>query len=454
MYESFYFFAYFGLTIAHPMLLIYSEPVTHRLTYIARLLLEDLSGIRIKLTDNREEFLYYDGPKLNYSRNRVEEGFHVCPATLLFEKTVLDVAVPVRTAGEEVHLYPTNEGDLPFDVFAASFYLVTRYEEYIGHGKDRYGRFTPEESLASLHGFSGRPIVNLWASLLADRLKNTFPGLEASPRKYQFISTIDVDHAFAYKGRSLARTAGGLGRSVGRADLRSVAERFAVLAGLKEDPYDTFGFIREFHTWMDVVPHYFILFADYGGKDNNVSISDRGFRELIATLADESVVGIHPSLRSNRNPKRLEEEIAGLSAAAGREIRTSRQHFLKFSFPKTFRHLVTQGITDDFSMGFATSTGFRAGIAAPFRFFDLYRNEETPLTIHPFTCMDVTFRDYLRLTPGESAERIKQQVDLVRSVNGEFVSLWHNESLSDAGRWAGWRQVFEQTTAYAAGIKG
>jgi hypothetical protein len=224
-----------------------------------------------------------------------------------------------------------------------------------------------------------------------------------------------------------------------------------VLCGFKEDPYDTFDYIRRIHSRLGIMPWFFILFADYGGKDNNVILDRKVFRDLLASLADEATLGIHPSLSSNRSPKRLEKEISGLSSIAGREIRISRQHYLKFSFPRTFRHLVTFGITDDFSMGYASEVGFRAGIAHPFHFFDLYRNEVTPLTIHPVTVMDVTFRDYLRLAPENSIQRIKQLVDVVRSVNGEFVSLWHNESLTDTGRWAGWKRVFEETTAYAAG---
>jgi len=277
-----------------------------------------------------------------------------------------------------------------------------------------------------------------------------WPGLAMDPPKYRFVSSIDVDHAFAYRNRTLARTLGGMARSMRNMEFGEIRERLMVLAGLREDPYATFGYIRDFHMKHGIFPLYFILFADYGGDDNNVSLGSNEFRRLLARLADETIVGIHPSLSSNRKPERLAAEIEGLASAVGREIHCSRQHFLKFSFPKTFRRLVTNGITDDYSMGYATTCGFRAGIASPFRFFDLKRNEVTPLRIHPVSMMDVTCRDYLHLSPDESIARVKQQADLVRSVNGEFVSIWHNESLSDHGKWKGWRRVFEETTAYAA----
>lgn len=444
---------YFGLIIEQDMLLIYSQPVTNRLKYITRLLLGDLLGIETEFTENEGEFLSYEGPRINYSAQELNAGLQIVPSLLLYEKVVLDHKIDVEKAGMNIFLFPQDKGDFPFDVFAASFYLVTRYEEYESSKKDKYGRYDLSQSIAKAYEFLELPVVNIWAGMLSSSLRERFPALLQKQCRYRFIPTIDVDHAYAYKGRSLRRTLGGIGRSLYGFEFGKIAERIMVLSGFRNDPYDTFGYIMEFHRQLGIMPLFFILFADYGGNDNNVSLGRKNFRDLLAALADEAGFGIHPSLSSNRSPKRLEKEITGLASVTGREIRVSRQHFLKFSFPRTFRHMVTFGITDDFSMGYATNYGFRAGIASPFRFFDLYRNEITPLTIHPVAAMDVTFRDYLHLSTEESIEKIKHMADVVRSVNGEFVSLWHNESLSDKGRWAGWRRVFEETTAYAAGIK-
>ncbi len=434
------------------MLLVYSEPVTSRLRYIARLLLGDLYGIDLSFTDNPDEFTAWQGPGICYSERPGLGGLRIHPASLLAETNLYDSPVGIDHAGGIPVLFPAAGGDLPFDVFAASFYMVTRYEEYLNSKKDKYGRFIPSESITLTNGFVKQPVVNLWAGMLVRQLQKRYPGLELRPRSYKFVSTIDIDHAYAYRNRTLFRTLGGIGRSVIRAEFSQLAERFGVLAGVSRDPFDCYDFIRSFHREQGIEPHYFILFADYGGNDNNVSLTGSSFRQLLARLSDEAVVGIHPSLSSNRHPERLEREIAGLSAATGREITSSRQHFLKFSFPKTFRHLVTNGITDDYSMGYASVIGFRAGMASPFHFFDLFRNEVTPLLIHPVAAMDVTFRDYLHLPPAESLDQMKQLADTVRSVNGEFITLWHNESLSDTGRWKGWRKVFEETVAYSAGL--
>ena len=101
------------------------------------------------------------------------------------------------------------------------------------------------------------------------------------------------------------------------------------------------------------------------------------------------------------------------------------------------------GIKEDYSMGYASYPGFRAGTSSPFNFYDLAAEYETDLVIFPFAVMDVTLRQYLSLTPQEALDRIKNILQQVKQVEGTFLSLWHNESLSGQGIWKGWREVFE-----------
>ena len=43
--------------------------------------------------------------------------------------------------GLPVFFQTTSDSDIPFDVFAASFFLVSRYEEYLEFQPDAHGRF-------------------------------------------------------------------------------------------------------------------------------------------------------------------------------------------------------------------------------------------------------------------------------------------------------------------------
>jgi hypothetical protein len=132
-----------------------------------------------------------------------------------------------------------------------------------------------------------------------------------------------------------------------------------------------------------------------------------------------------------------------------RDITKSRQHFLKLDLPTTYRNLINLDIRDDYTMGYALLPGFRASICDPFPFYDLDLESETKLIIHPFTVMDGTLRDYMNLGIEEAISSIHKLIDEVKAVEGTFISLWHNESLSDQQRWKGWRNVYESMIRYA-----
>ncbi|NQV02945.1 MAG: hypothetical protein HQ542_09885 [Bacteroidia bacterium] len=434
------------------VLLFYTSSVPNRLRYIVHLLFEEISGLQVTYTQSKEDYLSFEGPKIAYGKEDPGGGFFMESTGLLFEQAIFSHEIPVRRFHEIPVLFESNHPDagFPFDLLAASFYLVSRYEEYISVKQDKYGRFPASSSLAFQNGFLDKPVVNIWLKLFTDRLRNKYPSLMIRQEPYRYLPTIDIDHAFAYRYRSFYRTMGGMGRSLSHGRLNEVLKRFLVLSGISSDPYDTFSFIRYLHEGYQLSTLCFVLFADYGGNDNNIPVDGRGLRGLMQALVQWSDVGVHPSLSSSKHPSRLHKEIEGLGKATGTEITRSRQHFLKFSFPSTFQRLTTLEIQDEYSMGYASHPGFRAGIAHPFRFFDLTMNEERPLRIHPVPVMDVTFRDYLRLTPEESLHEIKQIISQVRLYNGQFISLWHNESLSDSGRWKGWRKLYEDVVKAAA----
>ena len=91
----------------------------------------------------------------------------------------------------------------------------------------------------------------------------------------------------------------------------------------------------------------------------------------------------------------------------------------------------------------AEAPGFRAGICTPFHFYNLKSERETNLMIYPFQIMDNTLIKYLQLNPDAAIEKINSIVDKIKNVNGLFISLWHNSSLSNTREWAGWESVYE-----------
>jgi hypothetical protein len=432
------------MSVPEKTILVFSMKLTHRLRYIFRLMLRDLLEWEVSFTTEIEEYNAHAGPKLNYSNKNLEGGLAVMPATLLFA-IGFEEQEPAVAVIDDLHcLYPTHSrSGIPFDPFAASFFMVSRYEEYLPHISDTHSRFEAKDTLAFRSGFLRKPVVNLWAERVRKAMIGLYPELPPQKRKYHFINTIDVDNAYAFKEKGVMRTLGGFGRALMRFDFKSVSERFRVLYGSATDPYDTYEYMLAIQKKHKLDTIVFWLLADYGHNDKNVPVTSRRFQSLIKSVADYAKVGIHPSYGSNTQHEKLAVEIGRLAEITRREITRSRQHFLKLTMPDTYRRLVELGITDDHTMGFASEIGFRAGICTPYYHYDLDQEQPTLLRVHPFAVMDGTLNEYMQITPDEAKTAVKELIDEVKAVNGTFIHLWHNETLNDRGKWAGWRSVYE-----------
>ena len=146
-------------------LLIYIPKITPRHQYIFKVLFNELYFIEYSLTDNKETYLASEEIKLNYSTTSIciDEIF-IESNGLLTEKGINEIDIKVQLINNQsVFFTSTNGNAYPFDLFAASFYLISRYEEYLPHLKDTYNRYKAEESLAFKHGFleKGGSIVDL-----------------------------------------------------------------------------------------------------------------------------------------------------------------------------------------------------------------------------------------------------------------------------------------------------
>jgi hypothetical protein len=427
------------------MLLIYTDKITNRIKYIFNLLLNDLLKVDYKLTSNKDEFKAFEDVKFSYAKHPIDNELFFGCVNLLFERGISNIDLTFIENEGHPAFFPVyqKESVLPFDPFAAGFYLVSRYEEYLPYRKDEYGRFSASESQAYQKNFLHKPMVNIWALIIGNKLKDRFPGFSFPGTKYQFTPTIDIDAAWAFKQKGFLRTTGGYLNALSNFHISTIFHRTRVLTGFEKDPFDTYDLQLELQKKYKLQTIYFMLFAEYGFNDKNIPIENRTFRTLIKSLADYAEVGIHPSYNSNFSTKKLKEEIERLSKVLNREVTKSRQHFLKIQLPYTYRNLINLDISDDYTMGFAAQPGFRAGICSTFNFYDLDMDSETKLRVHPFTLMDGTLRDYMNIGAEQAMQYIAPLIREVKAVNGTFISLWHNESLGNQGRWKNWHIVYE-----------
>ena len=431
-------------------MLVHVPKITDRVLFTFDLVFKQLLGLEYELTTEVEKYKAHEGPKLNYGPDAISDAPFLKSTHLLFERHILEQETNSIDFEGIKGLFPVygKNNFMPFDVFAASFYLVSRYEEYLPQVRDKYGRFQAESTWMFENGLLQKPLVNLWAIALKNRLKAVYPSLAFKERKFEFIPTYDIDAAWAYKHKGIYRTLGGFFRDLAEFNTEGLRERHEVLRGKRKDPFDSFDFMLDLQKEFKLKPIYFILCGEYDTNDKNISLRKEAFRNLIKHLGDYADVGIHPSFSSYLDLPKLQAEIDGLSEVLHRPLTKSRQHFLRMNLPRSYQKLIELDINDDYTMGFASQAGFRAGIADTFRFFDLENDMATNLWVHPFALMDGTMRDYLNLDVEASFALAKQLVDEVKAVNGTFIYLTHNETLGGEKRWVGWPEMYRQLLEY------
>lgn len=404
-------------------------------------MLEGMLGWNVRWVPDAKEFAAAEGPRLCYGLHVFEGAFHIVPAGLLNEEGVRKLEPELRELDAIPVLFPVQGGHLPFDPFAAAFFHLTRYEELSGLPDDALGRPLAGRMHASRHAYLHRPVVDEWALLLARTWQRFDTRVPAPQRSYRFVNTIDLDNGFKYLGRPLWRSLGSMARDVFRGAWSELPARLFVLVGQRPDPFDIYDELRQRLSEGAARTVFFVLTAPRGPMDHAVPVEYSAYSERLRALATWAEVGLHPSYNSSEDPRLTATEKERLSSLLGKSVSLSRQHFLRFKLPDTYRELEKNGIGEEHSMGTHEQLGFRAGTCTPFPWFDVLDDRATGLIVHPFAVMDNTLRHKLQLTPDQAVAAAAVLIEQVKAVEGTFTGLWHESFLSRSAEDAPWRDA-------------
>lgn len=434
-------------------LVVYCNNITPRVDYIFSTLLDAIGIGSYSITADEQEYLdVAAAAKINYSTKRIATNeIWVNPAQLLFQSSVEQQQIDVFYFDGLKAFYKTL-GDIPFDLFAASFYLITRYEEYLPHKLDMYGRYSHENSLAFREGFLNVPLVNLWLKRFRNVLTARFPGLHLQNGTFSFLPTYDIDIVWSYRNKGLIRNTGGFIRSIAQRDFTALKGRFEVLAKGRPDPFDAYDWLDRLHNERTLEPIYFFLVAEKNkGYDKNILPSNPKFQHLIREHGKKYKVGLHPSWQSGDDEKLLRSELTTLERLSDTKIDKSRQHYIRFSLPETYRKLIAAGIKEDYSMGYGSINGFRASYCLPYKWYDLEKEESTELTIFPFCYMDANSYYEQHYSTKQALQEIERYYRIVKDVNGLLITIWHNHFLGSDKMFRGWKEVYWTATERITG---
>lgn len=423
------------------MLLVYTHKITPRLTYTFKHMCKRILGLEVKFTSKVEDFIAHNSLKMSYSKQPLSNELFIRSHNILFEQGLSDIDINVQEWDNTKGFFATGErSDLPFDIFAASFYLLSRYEEYLPHVKDDYGRFMAKESIAYRFRFLNQPIVDVWAYKLQAILKERFPDFDFPERSYKIQPVIDVPMAYYYRKKGLLRTIGGTFSDIGRFRFKQLYQRYLVLMGFKRDPYDTFKWIINKQKQSPFKFMVLFLIGDYSTYDKNISTNKKEFVSLIKSIADYCNVGIKASYFALEDVSVLKKEKLKMEAIINTELSAVRHSFSKLNLPQSYRNLIELEINQDFTMGYIDTLGFRAGTCTPFQFYDLDYEVQTPLQINPYHCLDFGLLKYQ--SELDKREHLQKLIDEVKAVNGTFTPVFHNYTFSNLELWEGYRSLF------------
>lgn len=398
--------------------LIYSPKITGRVSYIFDFALTDYWGIPIEITSNIQYFEASDQPKINYSDKNLDDGFYLESDDFMFENKLNPELKPDQ-------LNPVGK----------CFFAISRYQEYLPHQKDKHGRFSGVEKVYKT------PFVDQWLIEFKNELNQKYPELKFKKREFKFILTSDVDQVWKYRNKGFLRTYGGLFKDLIKLDFKTFSKKKAVLNGREKDPFDTFDYFKELQEKRGFEIIFFWLMADYSTYDKNNPVTNPEFQQKIKEISKWAQIGIHPSYASNEKTEKLKVEIYRLEKISQKKITQSRQHYIRLSFPDTYRNLIKNGISDDYTMAYADETGFRAGTCSSFYWFDLLNDQKTNLRIHPFCAMEVSMRNYMKLNEKEAIAELNRLKTEIQKVDGQMILLFHNSNLNED--WTGWKKVLE-----------
>ena len=406
------------------MLLIYSLKTTQRITYIFKHICFRILGIEVNFTNVIEDFIAYSGPKLSYGKKELGNELFIQSTELLMQDGFESIDITVKDWGDTKCFFAVGKNSaLPFDIFAASFYLLSRYEEYLPQVKDEKGRFLASESIAFKAGFLQDPVVDIWAYKFKDLLLQTFPDIKYSARKPSIHTIINASQPLLYKNKGLLRILIGFFNDLFSFNLKSIFDRSSVLFGFRKDPFNTFNWIINSVKKSKSSLTVFFLLGASKIFEESLNSQKESFKLLIKNVSDYQEIGLIFSDEALNSLAVLNEEKEKIEAITNRTLRRSMNNEYLVSLPHNYRNLIELEIATDFTMVYENVIGFRASTCSPFLFYDLDYEIVTPLKIHPIS---LTTKGLNKTSTSKKTETIQKMMESVKKVNGTFSMIFDN----------------------------
>ena len=297
------------------------------------------------------------------------------------------------------------------DIFASSFFMLTRWEEYVNKTRDKHNRFPAYASLAYKHNFLDRPVVNEYVEMLWNMLRFLSCNRERKKREFELILTHDVDVAYKYKNlffmiREL--TGDLIKRKNIKQFLNTLSYQTKFLLNKVNDPFDTYDYLMDISEKVEEKSYFFLHSSNSAKQDVN---NDKFLKQVSQKILKRGhYLGYHPSYDAYNDFELFIKDKEKIENIIEQKLTFGRAHYLRFEIPTTWQIWEDANMEWDSSLSYADKEGFRCGVCYPYSVFDIISRKKLNLKERPLIVMEGSLTTYQNIPPQKMEEKIKFQV--------------------------------------------
>lgn len=415
-------------------LIIYTPKLTPRIKYIFNFIFKDILNTEIEFTNTPADFLASEHIKISYADKPLGKELFFKSSAFLSSQKVETLTLKTVKFGDYSIPFEVENSAFPFDIFATSFFIITRYEEYL-HKEQSKLEFTAKLSYQYKWKILDKPIIDEWALMIKNMLIKKHPEFKFIKRTFFAQQTVnfslkpDVPKGIISKTKYIFRSI------VSRKE-KYLSSFFDDSIGLGTNREAIIADLDAHANSKDII--YFVGFLD--GLDDTPE-----FQNSLPLLKNKTIGLLRPSLPEFKNANALKTSVNQLKKVYSHERSLISQQIEALKIPSCYLHLLSNGITSDYSMGYNSTLGFRAGTCTPFYWYDLQLDRVTSLNVKSYCINDLALQ---KLDPEKINETIKDFIVTVELVKGHFYGAWQLRSLSENANFKKLKSAFNMILKY------
>ncbi|MFL2611632.1 MAG: DUF7033 domain-containing protein [Flavobacteriaceae bacterium] len=368
------------------MILIYCYKSSPRIEYTFNHIFKFILNEKFSITYSKSEFIDFKGYKFSYANTPISKELFFQSIGLLDEGGLENYEIKIFK-WEDVKCFfkVGSKSVIPFDMFSAIFFLLSRYEEYMPHTGNKLGQFNHLQSIAYKEEFLEIPLVDIWIekfkSVLENKIKLKCKMVSNNQIKSIIISSINP---YKYTNKYPFESFIIWFKNLIKLNLWEVIEHFFVFLRIRIDPWEIDNYVKKILLASKTKVLFFFSFSSESFFKNETPKTNEYFKKFIKEISDNFEIGLLPSNDALKNFKAFELESLNISNLVHIKIvKVLFQEGLK-KISQEYKNSLSLDNANDFSMGYIDAFGYRASTCSSFFFYDLSNEAKTNLLLTPF----------------------------------------------------------------------